>query len=621
MKALQSYLCDEWVQGNKPGERLVHAVNGHDICCVSSAGFDLAQALQHARYTGGPALRQLTFHQRALKLKALATYLMQGKEDYYTLSAATGATRADSWIDIEGGISTLFSYASLAKRELPNESFALDGPVENLSKNGRFIARHILVPKEGVAIHINAFNFPCWGMLEKMAPSLIAGMPVLIKPASASAYLAQRMFKDIVNSNILPKGSIQLLCGSSGDLLNHVMEQDVVTLTGSAQTAAALRQHPAIIKHSVPFNAEADSLNCAILAPDINTNSAEFTAYINEIITEMRVKAGQKCTAIRRAIVPEQYCEDVAQALKIQLANLTVGDPCVKGVQMGPLINQTQVADCWKKLGILSSTNNIITGGNKDFKLTGANSQDGAFFPPTLLQCNKPLSNSEVHNIEVFGPVCTLLPYHDVDEAIELAKLGKGSLVGSLFSTNDQIVRHIILRTAAYHGRMLVHNNDCAKESTGHGSPLATLVHGGPGRAGGGEELGGLRSIKHYMQRTAIQSSPTTLTAITNEYHPGANTYSNTLHPFKKYFDDLQIGESLTTHRRTITETDIVNFGCLTGDHFYAHFDEIAAKDSLFGKRVAHGYFVISAAAGLFVEPSVGPVLANYGMIRCCTGW
>ncbi len=614
MNQLQSYIGGEWIGGNETGQTILNAINGEAICTVNSTGIDFAKALDYGRSMGGSALRKLTFHERGLRLKAMATYLMKRKENYYALSAATGATRADSWVDIEGGIGTVFTYASLARREFPNETYAIDGNVEGLSKNGSFIGRHILVPKEGVAIHINAFNFPCWGMLEKIAPSLIAGMPVIVKPASSSAYLTELMVRDMIASDCMPEGAIQLICGSAGDLLDHVMEQDVVTLTGSAQTAAKLRCHPAIVKHSVPFTAEADSLNCSILGPDAIVGSPEFDLYIKEVAKEMTTKAGQKCTAIRRAMVPASQVDAVTEALSKRLASTTVGDPAVEGVRMGSLINRAQVNDVWDNVNRLSSSSEIVFGGKPDFDIVGADSETGAFFPPTLLHCKNPMSSNEAHDVEAFGPVCTLMPYDDVDQAIELAKRGKGSLAGSLFSADDQVARQVILGSAAYHGRMLVINRDCAKESTGHGSPLALLVHGGPGRAGGGEELGGARAVKHYMQRTAIQGSPTTLTAITNEYHPGAKTVADATHPFKKYFEELRIGESLTTHRRTVTEADIVNFGCLSGDHFYAHFDELAAKDSLFGKRVAHGYFIISAAAGMFVEPSVGPVLANYGM-------
>jgi oxepin-CoA hydrolase/3-oxo-5,6-dehydrosuberyl-CoA semialdehyde dehydrogenase len=614
MKQLQSYICGEWVTGNESGDSIQNAITGENIYTVSSSGIDFAKALDYGRKVGGSALRKLTFHQRGLQLKAMATYLMERKESYYALSAATGATRADSWVDIEGGLGTVFTYASLARREFPNETYALDGNIEGLSKNGSFIGRHILVPKEGVAVHINAFNFPCWGMLEKIAPSLIAGMPVVVKPASSSAYLTELMVRDMIDSGCMPEGSIQLVCGEPGDILDHVMEQDVVTLTGSARTAAKLRCHPAIIKHSVPFTAEADSLNCSILGPDAIPGTPEFDLYIKEVVKEMTAKAGQKCTSIRRALVPASQSQAVAEALSKRLSGITVGDPAVEGVRMGSLINRAQVNDVWTNVERLAATSEIVFGGKRDFEVVGASAESGAFFPPTLLHCSKPGSIDEPHDIEAFGPVSTIMPYDDIEQAMELAKRGKGSLVGSLFTYDNQVARQIIIGTAAYHGRMPIINRDCAKESTGHGSPLALLVHGGPGRAGGGEELGGSRAVKHYMQRTALQGSPTTLTAITNEYHPGAETVSTDVHPFKKHFEDLQIGESLTTHRRTVTEADIVNFGCLSGDHFYAHFDEMAAKDSLFGKRVAHGYFIIAAAAGMFVEPSVGPVLANYGM-------
>ena len=614
MKQLQSYICGEWRTGSEQGEVVTNAINGNTICAVSSRGIDFAAALEYGRKTGGASLRQLTFHERGLRLKALSTYLMARKESYYSLSATTGATRADSWVDIEGGIGTAFTYASLARREFPNETYAIDGKIENLSAEGSFLGRHILVPKEGVAIHINAFNFPCWGMIEKIAPTLIAGMPVVVKPASSSAYLTELMVRDIIESGIFPEGSIQLLCGSAGDILDHVREQDVVTITGSAQTAAKLRSHPAIIKYSVPFTAEADSLNCSILGPDAIPGTPEFDLYIKEVAKEMISKAGQKCTAIRRAIVPEELSNPVAEALAKRLATIKVGDPSVEGVRMGSLINKKQVHDVWDKVAQLSASSEIIFGGNKDFEIVGGDSDTGAFFPPTLLRCKDPMDNCAAHDVEAFGPVSTIMPYTDIDQAAELAKRGRGSLAGSLFTADPQVARAVILATAAYHGRMPIINRDCAKTSTGHGSPLALWVHGGPGRAGGGEELGGARAVKHYMQRTALQGSPTMLTAITNEYHPGGDTITTDVHPFKKYFEDLKISESLTTHRRTVTEADIVSFGCVSGDHFYAHFDEIGARDSMFGKRVAHGYFILSAAAGMFVEPSVGPVLANYGI-------
>ncbi len=611
---LQSYINGQWVEGTDSGADVFNAVNGDFICSVSSAGIDFNDAVTFARTKGGPALRKMTFHERANMLKELAKFLMEKKEEFYRVSAWTGATRTDSWIDIEGGIGTMFTYSSLVRRELPNETFLVEDEAQRLSAQGTFIGRHILVPKEGVAVHINAFNFPCWGMLEKIAPSLAAGVPVIVKPATASAYLTEVMVKAIVESGLLPAGAIQLISGGVGNLLDLLNEQDVVTFTGSASTGQKLRTHPNIVKHSIPFTMEADSLNCSILGATVEPGSAEFDIYVKEVAREMTVKAGQKCTAIRRAIIPRNRVEAVADALKSRLSKTTIGDPAIEGVRMGPLVGRSQVADVWGKLEQLKQSCELIHGGTEDFAITGGSLETGAFFPTTLLYSDKPMETDVPHGVEAFGPVSTLMAYDDLDQAIAIAKLGKGSLAGSIITADRKEARDLVLGCASYHGRLLVLNEACAKESTGHGSPLPTLVHGGPGRAGGGEELGGIRAVKHYMQRTAIQGNPTMLTAITNEFNPGSEQIKDNVHPFRKYFEELQIGETLITHRRTVTEADIVNFGCLSGDHFYAHFDELAAKDSLFGKRVAHGYFVISAAAGMFVEPSPGPVLANYGM-------
>lgn len=611
---LQSYVCGEWVEGANAGTTVANAINGEPICQVNSDGIDFGQTLRYGREKGGPALRDMTFHERANGLKAMAKHLLSKKEVFYRISAWTGATRADGWVDIEGGIGTVLSYASLVRREFPNDKIMVEGEPERLSAGGTFMGRHILLPKEGVAVHINAFNFPCWGMLEKIAPSLAAGMPVVVKPATASAYLTEAMVREMIACKALPAGSIQLICGGVGDLLEHMNEQDVVTFTGSAQTGRKLKTHPTIVANSVPFNMEADSLNCAVLGASVRPGSEEFDLFVKEIANEMSVKAGQKCTAIRRAIVPQDRLQAVAGALTARLEKTVIGDPALKGVRMGPLVGRDQQADVWARLAELQADCDIIYGGDKGFVIEGGDAANGAFFPLTLLRCKQPLEENAAHSVEAFGPVSTLMPYESLDDAIAIARLGKGSLAGSIYTYDDDEAARLIMGTAAYHGRMLVLNRDCAKESTGHGSPLATLVHGGPGRAGGGEELGGARAVKHYMQRTALQGSPTTLTRVTHEFHPGAKTTSDAVHPFKKYFEELQIGESLLTHRRTVTEADIVNFGCVSGDHFYAHFDEIAAKDSLFGKRVAHGYFVISAAAGMFVEPSPGPVLANYGL-------
>mgnify|MGYP000075881981 CR=1 FL=1 len=611
---LKSYLSGQWMEGQGVGVEVFNAVNGESLGEVTSTGIDFKAALAYGRETGGAALRAMTFHERANRLKELAKYLMEKKEEFYRVSAWTGATRADSWVDIEGGLGTVFTYASLARREFANETFLVEGPAENLSKNGTFIGRHILVPKEGVSVHINAFNFPCWGMLEKIAPSLIAGVPVIVKPATASCYLTEVMVKEIIASGILPDGAVQLICGSVGDLLDHLNEQDVVTFTGSASTGQMLKTHPNIVANSIPFTMEADSLNCSILGEGAEPGSAEFDLFIKGVSAEMTVKAGQKCTAIRRTIVPQGRVDAVAEALKKRLDKTIVGDPSVEGVRMGPLVGRSQMDDVWGKVEELKQSAELIYGGNQDYKVVGADREKGAFFPPTLLYCDKPLVTEAPHGVEAFGPVSTLMPYNTIDEAIAIAKLGRGSLVGSLVSEDNAEAAKVVLGTAAYHGRILVLNQECAKESTGHGSPLAQLVHGGPGRAGGGEELGGARAVKHYMQRTAIQGSPTTLTAITKEFNPGSKQIKTDVHPFRRVFDDLQIGETLITHRRTLTEADIVNFGCVSGDHFYAHFDEVAAKDSFFGKRVAHGYLLISAAAGMFVDPAPGPVIANYGL-------
>ena len=611
---IESYVMGEWYSGLGNGVEVVNAVNGDFIGSVSSDGMEFGEVLRHAREVGGPALRRMTLHERALRLKALAQHLLEHKDEFYQVSAWTGATRADSWIDIEGGIGTLFSYSSLVRREFPNETFLVEGGQERLSKEGTFTGRHILVPREGVAVHINAFNFPCWGMLEKIAPSLCAGMPVVVKPATVSSYLTEKMARVIVQSGLLPEGAFQLLCGSTGDLFEHLMEQDVVTFTGSASTGRKLKSHPNVIAKSIPFNMEADSLNLSLLGETVEPGSAEFDLFIKEVAREMTVKAGQKCTAIRRAIVPADRVEAVATALGQRLDRLLLGDPSVDGVKMGPLVGRAQMEDVWDNVNQLVGACEILYGGAREFEIRGGDKDKGAFFPTTLLYCAQPLTVGEPHDVEAFGPVCTVMPYRDLEEAIELAKKGRGSLVGSVFTANDAEARQVVLNTAAWHGRLLIINRDCAAESTGHGSPLPALVHGGPGRAGGGEELGGERAIKHYMQRTAIQGSPTTLMGLTGEYHQGATPITDRVHPFRKYFEELQIGETHDSYRRTVTEADIVNFGCLTGDFFYAHFDELAAADSLFGKRVAHGYFLISAAAGMFVDPAPGPVLANYGL-------
>ncbi len=611
---IESYACGAWTPGTDAGVEVKNAINGELIGHVSSTGLDFADMLNHGRDKGGSALRQMTIHDRANMLKALAKHLLDKKEAFYAISAKTGATRADGWVDIEGGIGTVFAYSGIARRELPNETFAVEGNVEMLSAQGSFLGRHILTAKHGVSLHINAFNFPCWGMLEKIAPSLIAGVPVIVKPATVTAYLTEAMVREIIASDILPEGSLQLICGRTGDMFDHLNEQDSVTFTGSASTGRMLKSHPNIMANSVPFNMEADSLNCSILGANAGPGTAEFDLFIKGVSQEITVKAGQKCTAIRRAIVPQDHIEAVIDALKARLDKTPIGDPAAQGVRMGSLVGTDQVEDVWEAVHKLADSSEIVHGGKREFDVVGADRDKGAFFPSTLLYCDKPFDADTAHSVEAFGPVSTIMPYKDEEEAIELARMGRGSLVGSLVTADNNEAARVVLGTAAWHGRILVLNSDCAKESTGHGSPLAPLVHGGPGRAGGGEELGGSRAIKHYMQRTAIQGSPDTLTAITRQFTVGATPKTGPVHPFRKTFDELEIGETIITHRRTVTEADIVNFGCISGDHFYAHFDEIAAKDSLFGERVAHGYFVISAAAGMFVDPAPGPVLANYGL-------
>ena len=610
---LQNFVAGRWVDGEGAGTPLLHAVTGEVVAHATSNGVDFKGMLDHARLAGGPALRRLTFHQRARLLKAMAMHLNERKDDFYALSTATGATKADSWIDIDGGIGTFFVYASKGRREFPDEPFYIDGPLEPISKGGTFVGRHICVPLEGVAVFINAFNFPVWGMMEKMAPAFLAGVPSIVKPATLTSFLTERVFRAMIDSRIFPEGSIQLICGNAGDLLDHLGSQDSVAFTGSAATGRKLRTHAVIVENAVRFNMEADSLNCAILGPDASPGTEEFDLFLKEVVREMTAKAGQKCTAIRRTIVPDAMMGDVVGALQKRLAAVKVGDPAVEGVKMGPLAGKAQVREVGSSLDALRGGAEVIFGSN-GVEPVGASTERGAFFPITLLACDRPHDSPQPHEVEAFGPVNTVMPYASLEDAIDLARLGRGSLCGSLFTNDDRVARDVVLGVAPYHGRLYVLNRSAAKESTGHGSPLPHLVHGGPGRAGGGEEMGGVRGVLHYMQRTAIQASPTTLTSITSEWVTGAAQPADAVHPFRKHFEELRIGETLVTHRRTVTETDIVNFAAISGDHFYAHVDDIAARESIFGRRVAHGYFVLSAAAGLFVDPAPGPVLANYGL-------
>ena len=614
---LQSYIGGRWI-GQQPAQALRSAVNGRTVFHTPAERLDFAEAVHHARRVGVPALMALDFQARAERLKALAKYLGEHKEQLYAISAHTGATRADSWIDIEGGAGTLLAYAGIGSNELPSGNLIHEGPAFALGKKGSFAGTHVLVPRGGLAVHINAFNFPVWGLLEKFAPSFLAGMPCIGKPASATCYLTEAAMQLIVQSGILPEGALQLVIGSTGDLLDRLDGQDMVTFTGSADTAARLRVHPNLVARSVPFNAEADSLNCAILADDVTPDHPEFELFIQEVAREMTVKAGQKCTAIRRAIVPRQHVDAVAEALRTRLAKVVVGDPAVEGVNravhMGALASHAQQADVAERVALLRQGAELVYDGNLNFAPLGEGTAEGAFFAPTLLVCHQPLTTDAVHDIEAFGPVSTLMPYDGMDEAVALAARGQGSLVATLVTRSAKIAAQVIPQMAAWHGRLHILDRQSAVESTGHGSPLPQLKHGGPGRAGGGEELGGLRAVKYCLQRAALQGSPTMLAAVTGEFVRGAALIETGTHPFRRHFEELQIGESLLTHRRTVGEADLINFGGISGDYFYMHFDDEAARASPFGQRIAHGYFVLSAAAGLFVSPAPGPVLANYGL-------
>ncbi len=605
------------MEGSGEGEILHHAIKGIPVATHTIEGIDFKEAYDHARNTGNPALRKMTFQERGLMLKALAFHLLERKKKFYEVSKATGATHIDSWIDIEGGIGNVFANASL-RRQFSNLPYHVDGETVNLSKEGTFVGHHIMVPKEGVAVHINAFNFPIWGMLEKAAVNWLAGMPCMIKSAEQTCYLTEVMAKEIIDSKILPEGSLQLISGYGNGILDHVNMNDVVTFTGSFDTGRKLKSLPQIIENSVPFNLEADSLNCAVLGEDAVPGTPEFDLFIKEVQKEVTVKCGQKCTAIRRIIVPEELTEDVQIALGKSFDKIAIGDPDIKGVKMGALVGKDQLEEVTKCVAQLAKSNDLVYGSldNKG-EAIGADWDKGAFISPKLFINQNPLHSDDVHNIEAFGPISTILPYKSIDEAIEIAKRGKGSLVSSITTADDKIAREFTIGVATHHGRILVLNKACAKESTGHGSPMPMLVHGGPGRAGGGEEMGGKRGVYHYMQRTAIQGSPTTLTEITQQYQYGGDYKNSEQHLFSKHFEDITIGETIMTAKRTITETDIVNFANVSWDHFYAHTDETSLEGTIFDRRVAHGYFILSAAAGLFVQDKKGPVLLNYGLETC----
>ena len=612
---LGNLVLERWVDGDGDGNVLTSAVDGSPIANITSNGLDFAEILTHARDVGGHNLRKFTFHERAEMLKALAKYLMEHKKELYALSTATGATRGDSWVDIDGGISTLFVYSGKGRREMPNDHVFLDGQPEQISKNGTFTAQHICTPKLGAAVHINAFNFPCWGMLEKLAPTWLAGVPAIVKPASSTAYLTELMVRQINASGILPEGALQLICGGVGDLFEHLNCQDTIAFTGSKNTAEFLQQHARVVSESVPFTAETDSLNSSILGPDAKPGTPEFDLFVQEVTREMTSKAGQKCTAIRRIIAPADVSGDLTAALSTALGAIRIGNPASKDVDMGALASQGQRDEVRDRVAELSTEASVVFGGSDDFDVIDADASKGSFFMPTLLHCDKPMTSRKVHAVEAFGPVSTILPYKNLDEAIELSRLGEGSLAGSIFTNDNAVARELVLGTAAFHGRMVIINRDCAAESTGHGSPLPHLIHGGPGRAGGGEEMGGIRGVLHYMQRTAIQGSPETLTAIGNRWIRGAEQRESDVHPFRKTFEQLRIGDTLVTDSREVSLEDIQHFAEFTGDKFYAHTDEeAAARNPFFDGRVAHGYLIISFAAGLFVDPDFGPVLANYGV-------
>jgi oxepin-CoA hydrolase/3-oxo-5,6-dehydrosuberyl-CoA semialdehyde dehydrogenase len=614
MTQFQNYITGKWINGDGEGQSLYNAVNGELIGTASTKGLDFKSILDYGRNTGNPALRKLSFHERGNRLKALALHLQQHHDKFYKISYQTGATKADSWIDIEGGIGNLFANASL-RRKLPDESFCLDGEAHNLSRQNSFMGTHILVPKEGVAIHINAFNFPVWGMLEKIAVNLLAGVPAVVKPATVTCYLTEAVVREIIQSGILPEGSLQLICGSAGDLLDHVNSQDVVTFTGSASTGLKLRSHPKILSESVPFNMEADSLNCIVLGEDVEPGKPEWDIFIKEIRKEMTAKAGQKCTAIRRIFVPENKIEEVWKAVGSSLSQTLIGNPLNEKVRMGSLAGETQREEVKTQVQKLLASSQLIYGSLDSVEVLDADATKGAFISPLLLLNEKPFGDAAAHEVEAFGPVSTIMPYRGMDEAIALSKKGKGSLCSSIVTANEKLARQYVLGAATHHGRILVLNEACAKESTGHGSPLPLLVHGGPGRAGGGEEMGGLRGVKHYMQRVALQGSPTMITAITNVYQPYAKGKDPGMHPFRKYYEELQIGDQLTTPKRLIIAEDIDRFADLSGDHFYAHLRETDFAGTMFEQQVAHGYFIMSAAAGLFVDSyEKNPVLLNYGI-------
>jgi oxepin-CoA hydrolase/3-oxo-5,6-dehydrosuberyl-CoA semialdehyde dehydrogenase len=613
MQRYQSYALGKWFDGEGVETNLFNAITGEKIGETSSVGLDYEAMLEYGRKTGGYVLRKMTFQERGRMLKALALFLMEKKNSYYAVSSLTGATKVDSWIDIEGGIGNLFANASL-RRQFPDLPYYVEGTSLPLSKNGTFIGHHICVPKEGVAVHINAFNFPIWGMLEKIAVNLMAGVPAIVKPSEYTCFLTEVMVRDIIDSKILPEGALQLVCGLGRGIIDHVSTQDVVTFTGSAFTGKKLKGLANILAESVPFNLEADSLNATILGKHAVPGTEEFDLFIKEVTKEITVKTGQKCTAVRRILVPEDLIDEVEKGIASRLGSIKIGDPSVEGVRMGALATQMQVQRVRENVEILLKSQKIVYGNMDEFEVHGADKNKGAFFSPILFRNDDPFHKTDVHEIEAFGPVSTIMPYKNMEDAVELAKMGKGSLVCSIVTPNDKEGTDFVVGAACMHGRILVLNKDCAKESTGHGSPMPMLTHGGPGRAGGGEEMGGKRGVLHYMQRTSIQGHPTTITQITQQFQVGAEMPEANPHVFRQHFEELVIGQTVYTHKHTVTDADIVNFANVSGDNFYAHMDATSLEGTIFEKRVAHGYFVLSKAAGLFVDPKKGPVLLNYGL-------
>jgi len=616
MKKIQNYIQGQWATGDGVEYTAHNAISGVDFAEVSSAGLDYEAILEYGRKVGGPALRKMTFQERGRMLKALALHLNGIKRKFYDLSWATGATKVDSWIDIEGGFGNLFTNASLRK-QFPDLPYYVDGETVGLSKGGSFIGHHIMVPKRGIAVHINAFNFPVWGMLEKAAVNWMAGVPCVVKPSEYTSFLTELVVQEIIDSKILPEGALQLITGKGHGIIDHVTSHDVVTFTGSAFTGRKLKAHPRILEESVPFNLEADSLNASILGLDAKPGTPEFDIFVKSVQAEMTVKAGQKCTAIRRIMVPESLMEDVQIALGQRLAKTTIGDPQLEGVRMGSLATKIQIDRVKENVEKLAKSQEMVFGDLDNFSVSGADKNNGAFFSPILFRNNDPFNKTDVHEIEAFGPVSTLMPYKNIEEAVELTAMGKGSLVTSIVTADQKIAKEFVVEAAHTNGRILVLDAKCAKESTGHGSPMPLLTHGGPGRAGGGEEMGGKRGVLHYMQRTAIQGHPDTITNITEQYQTGAARPEANPHVFRQHFEDLKVGDTVYTHRHTVTDADIASFAQVSGDNFYAHVDATSLEGTIFEGKVAHGYYILSKAAGMFVDPKKGPVLLNYGIDEC----